>query len=95
MPFHFYLQVAGWVEPLQGNHDVAATLFEQAVQLESGQAEIRLHAAIVYLYLASGKSDRAEVELKAALRLDPVLEGRDEVRQLRERIARLRPATPR
>ena len=71
-----------------GNHDVAATLFGQAVRLESGQAEIRLHAAIVYI--AIGKSDRAEAELKEALRLDPALEGRDEVRQLRERIAALK-----
>ena len=77
------IDTLGWVEHLLGNHDVAASLLGQAVQLEAGQAEIRLHAAIVYA--ASGKSDRAEVELKEALRLDPGLEGRDEVRQLRER----------
>ena len=57
------------------------------------QAEIRLHAAIVYL--ADGKCDRAAVELKESLRLDSALEGRDEVRELRERIAALEPATPR
>ena len=83
------LDTLGWVEHLLGNHDVAASLFGQAVRLEPGQAEIRLHAAIVYM--ASGKSDRAEMELKEALRLDPALEGRDEVRQLRERIAALKP----
>ena len=55
------------------------------------QAEIRLHAAIVYR--AINKSDRAEMELKEALRLDPALEGRDEVRQLREWIAALKPAS--
>jgi uncharacterized protein (TIGR03790 family) len=78
------LDTLGWVEHLLGNNDMAANLFGQAVQLEPGQAEIRLHAAIVYM--AIGKSDRAEVELKEALRLDPALEGRDEVRELRERI---------
>ena len=39
------LDTVGWVEHLLGNHDVAATLFDQAVQLESDHAEIRLHAA--------------------------------------------------
>jgi len=77
------LDTLGWVEHLLGNHAAAARLFEQAVQLEPGQAEIRLHAAIVYQ--ADGKSDRAAAELKEALRLDPALETRDEVRQLRER----------
>jgi len=78
------LDTLGWVEHLLGNHSAAARLFEQAIQLEPGQAEIRLHAAIVYQ--ADGKADRAAAELKEALRLDPALETRDEVRQLRERM---------
>ena len=45
--------------------------------------------------MATGNSDGAAVELKEALRLNPALEGRDEVRQLRERIAALKPATAR
>ena len=49
---------------------MAARLFEQAVQLEPGQAEIRLHAAIVYL--ADGKSDHANVELKERRYVLPV-----------------------
>ncbi|PYR00792.1 MAG: hypothetical protein DMF96_02305 [Acidobacteria bacterium] len=83
------LDTLGWVEHLLGNHDVAANLLGQAVRLEPGHAEIRLHAAIVYM--ASGKSDRAEMELKEALRLDPALEGRDEVRQLRQGLAAVKP----
>jgi Tfp pilus assembly protein PilF len=83
------LDTLAWVEHLLGNNDVSARLFEQAVQLEPGQAEIRLHAAVAYLAISN--SDRAELELKDALRLDPALEGRDEVRQLRERIAALKP----
>jgi len=83
------LDTLGWVEHLLGNHPAAARVFEQAVQLEPGQPEIRLHAAIVFL--ADGKADRAAAELKEALRLDPALETRDEVRRLRERIAALKP----
>ena len=79
------LDTLAWVEHLLGNDSVGAGLFEQAVRLEPGQAEIRLHAAIVYA--AAGQPDRARVELKEAVRLDPAVEGRDEVRQLRERIA--------
>jgi len=78
-----------WIEHLLGNHEAAASLARQAVQLEPGQAGIRLHAAIIYAAL--GKSEPAGLELKEALRLDPALEGRDDVRQLRERIAALKP----
>jgi Tfp pilus assembly protein PilF len=84
------LDTLAWVEHLNGNNDVAANLFGQAVQLGPGQAGIRLHAAVVYA--AIGKRDRADVELKEALRLDAALEGRAEVRQLRERIAVLKPS---
>src|SRR5262245_5198827 len=87
------LDTLGWVEHLLGDHPVAARVFEQAVQLEPGQAEIRMHAAIVYL--ADGKADRAAAELKEAVRLDPTLETRDEVRQLRERMAGRWPVLPR
>jgi tetratricopeptide (TPR) repeat protein len=79
------LDTLAWVEHLLGNDSVAAGLFERAVRLEPGQAEIRLHAAIVYM--AAGGHERAGAELKEALRLDPALEGRDDVRKLRDRIA--------
>jgi tetratricopeptide (TPR) repeat protein len=87
------LDTLGWIEHLLGNNDAAASLFGQALQLEPGHAEIRLHAAIVYL--AIGKSDRAALELKEALRLDSALEGREDVSQLRERISAYRPTKPR
>jgi Tfp pilus assembly protein PilF len=87
------LDTLGWVEHVLGNHSSAARLFEQAIQLEPSHAEIRLHAATVYL--ADGKGDHAAAELKEALRLDPALEARDEVHQLRERMAALKPITPR
>jgi uncharacterized protein (TIGR03790 family) len=79
----------GWVEHLLGNHAVAGKLFELATQLEPGQAEIRLHAAVVYAAL--GQRDRAGVELQAALRLSPALETTDEVRRLRQGLAPQQP----
>ena len=79
------LDTLGWVEHLLGHQDVAEGLLEQAVQLAPAGAEIRLHAAIVFL--ANGKRDRAEVELREALRLDPALAQRDEVHQLRQQLA--------
>jgi tetratricopeptide (TPR) repeat protein len=81
------------VEHLLGNYEVAAKALAQAVTLEPAHAEIRLHAAIVYA--TTGNRDAAEKELKEALRLNSSLEGRDEVRELRERIAALRPIKPR
>ena len=83
------IDTLAWVEHLLGNHEVAARLFEQAVHFEPNQPEIRLHAATVYL--AIGKTGQAELMLKEALRLDPALEARDDVRKLRERIAALKP----
>ena len=77
----------GWVEHLLGHDDVATNLLDQAVKLEPGQAEIRLHAAIVFA--AVGQGDRANAELKEAQRLGPALEGRNEVRQLRETLSLL------
>ncbi len=58
------LDTLGWVEHLLGNHAEAATLVGQAVQLLPAQAEIRLHAAIIYA--AIEKVDCAEAELKEA-----------------------------
>ena len=71
----------GWVHHLQGNHAEASRLLAHAVRLAPGNAEIRLHAAAVYA--ATGSLDAAKKELEEALRLDPALEGRDEVRVLR------------
>jgi uncharacterized protein (TIGR03790 family) len=86
------LDTLGWVEHLAGNDGHAAIILDNAVKLDPTQAQIRVHAAIVFM--ADGKSDRAATELKEALRLDPTSSVRDEVRQLRERIAALKP-TPR
>ena len=79
------IDTLGWVEHLLGNHAAAAKLLEQAVQLAPERAEVRLHAAVVYM--ETGERGRAEAELKEALRLDPALEGQEQARRLRELIA--------
>jgi uncharacterized protein (TIGR03790 family) len=79
------IDTLGWVEHLLGNHAAAAKLLEQAVQLAPDQAEVRLHAAFVYM--DTGDRGRAEAELKEAVRLNPALEGQEQVRRLRELIA--------
>src|SRR5688572_22490254 len=58
-----------WIQHLLGNSELAAKLYEAIVRLDPGQAEIRLHAGLVYM--AIGNAGRAEVELREALRLDP------------------------
>ena len=75
---------------LLGEASAAAEIFARAVQLEPNLAEIRLHAAIVYL--ATGSAERAGRELAQALRLDPSFEARDDVRQLRARLTQAAPA---
>lgn len=76
------LDTLGWVEHLLGNHEVAAKLFADAVRLDANNAEIRLHAAIVYA--AAGQREQSQAELAQALKLDPGLAAREEVRRLKE-----------
>ena len=75
------LDTLGWVAHLTGDDALAANELDRAVLLEPGLAEIRLHAAIAYE--AIGQVERAETELNEALRLDPSLGERDDVRRLR------------
>ena len=81
------LDTWAWIEHLLGNHAVAAKLLSDAITLDPAAAELRLHAAAVAAAL--GDRVKAESELKEAIRLDSSLDGRDETRQLRERIAAL------
>jgi len=53
------------------------------VRLEPNNAEIRLHAAIAYA--AAGRLEQVDVELAQAIRIDPSMEAREEVRRLRTR----------
>jgi uncharacterized protein (TIGR03790 family) len=79
------IDTLAWTEHLLGNDDVAAKLIEDAVRLSPGEAEIHLHAAIIYQ--AVGQREKSGTALAAALRLNPQLESKEEVRQLRERLS--------
>ncbi len=81
------LDTLAWIEHLLGDDVTAAKQIAQAVVRASGNPEIRLHAAVIYA--ASGARAVTEIELKEALRLDPSLETRDEVRQVRSALAKL------
>ena len=80
------LDTVGWVYHLLGNNEVAAKLLAEAVRREPRQAEIRLHAALVFM--AVGNAPQAERELDEALRLDRGLEKRDDVQRLRLQLRR-------
>jgi uncharacterized protein (TIGR03790 family) len=75
------LDTLGWIEHLLGNHEVAAGIFTDAVRVMPANAEVRLHAAVVYA--AAGRGEESKKELAEALKLDPGLEQREEVQRLR------------
>jgi uncharacterized protein (TIGR03790 family) len=76
------LDTLGWIEHLLGNHDVAAGIVRDAVRVMPADAEVRLHAAVVYA--AAGRDEDSKKELAEALKLDPGLEQREEVQRLRK-----------
>jgi len=80
------LDTLAWVLHLQGNNELASKLLMEAIRFEPRQAEIRLHAALVFM--AVGNAPRAERELDEALRLDRELEKRDDVQRLRLQLRR-------
>jgi tetratricopeptide (TPR) repeat protein len=84
--FGTVLDTWGWIEHLLGNHTAAARILDDAIKVDPGLAELRLHAAVVAAAL--GNTQRAAAELGEALRLNPALEDREEARTVREQIAR-------
>jgi uncharacterized protein (TIGR03790 family) len=78
------IDTLAWIEHLLGNDDVASKLLTEALRRGSRNAEIHFHAAVVYA--ARNAWAAAATQLKAALQLDPALENREDVRQLRSRI---------
>jgi uncharacterized protein (TIGR03790 family) len=80
------LDTFGWIQHLRGNNEMAAKAFELAVRFEPAEAEIRLHAAVVYAAL--GRLPAAASELKEAVRLDASLNGRPEAAAIRARLAK-------
>ncbi len=78
------LDTVGWIEYLRGNTAEATRILVQAAKGAPRNAEVRLHSAIA---LASqGARAAAASELAEALKLDPALEKRPEVAELRGRL---------
>jgi uncharacterized protein (TIGR03790 family) len=78
------LDTDAWIQHLLANHPEAARLIAVAVNGAPGNAEIRLHAA--FIYESSGAVAAARVELDAATKLDPSLNSKDDVKELRRRL---------
>jgi uncharacterized protein (TIGR03790 family) len=75
-----------WIEYLLGNHAEAAKQIAVAVRGAEGVAEVRLHAA--FIYAETGAIAAGEYELKTALKLDPDLRKREDVRALEARLSK-------
>lgn len=78
------LDTLGWIEHLSGNDEMAAEVFQKAVESPAASAEVHLHAAVVFA--ARGDRAAAETHLGLALKLDPALAASEEVRQLEHRL---------
>jgi len=74
----------GWIQHLLGRDREAAQLLAQAAAGLPANAEVRLHAAVVYA--AVGMPDAAARELAEAMRLDPSLEKSPEAVALRAKL---------
>jgi uncharacterized protein (TIGR03790 family) len=75
-----------WVQHLLGRDREAAQLLPRAVRALPANAEIRLHAAVVYA--AIGMLEPAAKELGEALRLDPTLAANSDVKALQARLGK-------
>jgi uncharacterized protein (TIGR03790 family) len=74
-----------WVQHLAGDDAAAEVLVVDAAKRMPQNADIRLHAAFVLA--ATGKSAQAATELAAAIKLNPELEQREDVRSLRTQLS--------
>ena len=73
-----------WVRHLLGRDAEAAPLIAAVVKALPDNAEVRLHAAMIFAAL--GRLDAAAVELREALRLDPLLGKNPEVTALQAKL---------
>lgn len=74
----------GWIHHLLNNDRLAAPYLEAAAKALPGNADILAHAAVVHGAL--GDLERARTELDAAIKIDPRVTERAEVKALRERL---------
>jgi tetratricopeptide (TPR) repeat protein len=78
------MDTVGWIEFLLGNTAQASRMLAEAAKGAPRNADIRLHNAIVLA--AQGARGNAETELAEALKLNPGLDTRSEVVELRSRL---------
>lgn len=78
------LDTLAWVQHLLGDNASAAMLMEQIVKSNTLNADLRLHAAIIFA--AAGRSGPAQTQLAIALKLNPALAGSPEVKQLQSQL---------
>jgi uncharacterized protein (TIGR03790 family) len=78
------LDTAGWVQYLLGDYDGASKLLARAVAGAARNPDVHLHAA--FAYAAAGAKAAALTELDAAVKLDPKLSNRDDVKGLRKKL---------
>ena len=78
------LDTLAWVQHVMGNNAAAVRSIAAALVGGAGSAEIRLHAAIINA--AAGAKAVAQDNLNQALKLQPALESRAEVKQLRQQL---------
>ena len=78
------LDTLAWIQHLLGDQAAAVKTMAAALKYGPRNAEIRLHAAIIYE--ASGARAVAQDQLSEAVKLSPALEKSEDVRQLRARL---------
>jgi uncharacterized protein (TIGR03790 family) len=76
-----------WIYHLKGDAASALPLIERAVAASPGTADIQLHAA--FIFAADRQISRARSALDAAVKLNPGLAEREDVKELRSRIGGL------
>jgi uncharacterized protein (TIGR03790 family) len=80
------LETLAWIRYLLKDHANAARLMQQVVRANVPDAEVRMHAAVVFA--AVGSHGIAQQELAVALKLSPALADRPEVKELQAQLAK-------
>src|SRR5207342_3619537 len=70
-----------WVQHLLGRDATAELIISKAIERRSTNPDFMVHAA--FIFLATGKTADAQRYLAQALKLDPKLEQRPDVQELR------------
>ena len=76
----------GWIKHLLGDDTGAIKLLAPASKMLRSNADVQLHAAVVYA--AVGRIDEAAAALKAAEAADAAVKSRAEYRDVQQKIAK-------